>query len=288
MQYTYTAPGIIDATITRAMGELVVTADDVDEVSVDVTPTQADRPADVRAAENTAVDFADGRLTITQKRENVLRTWVNKGWSIDVHVRVPRRSRLDVKSSYGNIRVRGPIGPSSLATAYGDISAGDVAQLTAKTTHGEISLERVSGTTGLTGTTLLVGEVYGNATLKASQGNIAVGLVMGQLAAVSGFGNIDVRTVMGGVQARTAHGKIRVTDAVSGTARLEASYGDIEVGIRRGTVTWLDLDAKSGAVRNELDVAVPEPQNDDGAADRLKVTARTSYGSVRAFRAAVL
>lgn len=289
MQYTYAAPGAIDATIKLAMAELVVTADDVDEVTVEITPTRADRAADVRAAENTAVDFADGRLTITQKRESVLSTWVNKGWSIDVHVRLPRRSRLDVKSAYGNIRVRGSIGPSSLTTAFGDITAGDVAELTAKTSHGEVSVERVSGTSALTGTSLLVGEVYGNATAKCSHGNVAVGLVMGQLAAASGYGNIDVGTLMGGVEARAGHGKIRVSDAVSGTARLETSYGDIEVGIRRGTVTWLDLDTKSGAVRNELDAAGPELQNeDDAAADRLQVTARTNYGSVRAFRAAVL
>jgi DUF4097 and DUF4098 domain-containing protein YvlB len=287
MQYAYAASGIIDATIALAMGELVVTAEDVDEVTVDVTPTRPDRAADVRSAENTAVDFADGRLTVTQKRENLLSTWVNKGWSIDVHVRVPKRSRLDVKSSYGNIRVRGPIGPSSLTTAYGDITAGDVAELTAKTVHGEISLERVSGTSGLTGSSVLVGEVYGNATIKATQGNVAVGLVMGQLAVASGYGNIDVRTVMGDVQARAAYGKIRLGDAVSGTASLETSFGDIEVGIRQGTLTWLDLDAKGGAVRNELDAAGPEPQG-DGTADRLKVTARTNHGSVRAFRAAVL
>jgi DUF4097 and DUF4098 domain-containing protein YvlB len=287
MQYAYAASGIIDATIALAMGELVVTAEDVDEVTVDVTPTRPDRAADVRSAENTAVDFADGRLTVTQKRENLLSTWVNKGWSIDVHVRVPKRSRLDVKSSYGNIRVRGPIGPSSLTTAYGDITAGDVAELTARTVHGEISLERVSGTSGLTGSSVLVGEVYGNATIKATQGNVAVGLVMGQLAVASGYGNIDVRTVMGDVQARAAYGKIRLGDAVSGTASLETSFGDIEVGIRQGTLTWLDLDAKGGAVRNELDAAGPEPQG-DGTADRLKVTARTNHGSVRAFRAAVL
>ena len=42
------------------------------------------------------------------------------------------------------------------------------------------------------------------------------------------------------------------------------------------------------ALCNELDVAGPETQNDEGTADRLKVTARTNYGSVRAFRAVVL
>jgi DUF4097 and DUF4098 domain-containing protein YvlB len=286
MQYTYAASGAIDAAINLAMGELVVTADDVDEVTVEITPTQSDRPADVRAAENTAVDFADDRLTITQKRGNLLSTLVNKSWSIDVHVRVPRRSRFNVKSSYGNVRIRGPIGRSSLATSYGDITAGDVAELTAKTSYGEVRLDRVSGTTALTGTSLLIGEVYGDATVKSSHGNVAVGLVAGQLAAASGYGNIDVRTVMGDLEARAGHGKVLVSDAVSGTAQLETSYGDIEVGIRQGTLTWLDLDAKGGTVRNELNVAGPDSQDDDDTTDRLKVTARTNYGSVRAFRAA--
>ncbi|GAB3262030.1 DUF4097 family beta strand repeat-containing protein [Arthrobacter pigmenti] len=288
MQYTYSASGTIDATINLAMGELVVTADDVDNVTVDITPTRADRPADVRAAENTAVDFDDGLLSITQKRENMVSTWVNKSWSIDLHVRVPKRSRFKVKSSYGNIRIRGLLGPSSLTTSFGNITAGDVAELTAKTSHGEISIERVSGTTGLTATSLRVGEVYGNATFKSSQGNVVVSLVMGQLSAASGHGSIDVGTVMGDIEVRAAHGKIRVNDAVSGSGRLDTSYGDIEVGIRRGTLTWLDLDTKGGAVRNELDTAGTEPGGDDDSDDRLRVTARTNYGSVRAFRAAVL
>lgn len=288
MQYAYAAPDAIDARINLAMGELVVTADDIDEVTVDVTPTQADRPADVRAAETTVVDFADGRLTITQKRENLLSTWMNKSWSIDVHVRVPKLSRLEAKSAYGNIRVRGSIGPSSLATSYGNIAAGEVAGLTAKTAHGEISLERVSGNTELAGSSLLVGEVYGNATVKSSHGNVTVGVIMGQLAVASGYGTIDVRTLMGELDARAAHGKIRVSDAVSGEARLVTSFGDIEVGIRQGSITWLDLDATSGTVRNELDVATADAADDDGITDRLKVTARTNYGSVRAFRAAVL
>lgn len=288
MQYNYAASDVIEATINLAMGELQITAGDVDEVTVDVIPTQADRPSDVRAAGNTAVDFADGRLTITQKRENLISTWVNKSWSIDVHVRVPARSRFTVKSSYGNIRVRGPIGPSSLITSYGSITAGDVAELSAKTSHGEISVERLSGTSGLSGSSVEIGEVYGNATVKTAHGNIAVDLVMGQLNAASGYGNIGVRALMGDVDARASHGKIRVSDAVGGNAWLETSYGDIEVGIRKGTLTWLDLDTKSGAVRNELDAAGAEQPNDDETGDRLKVTARTNYGGVRAFRAAVL
>lgn len=284
MYYTYEAPGAVDAVINLAMGELVVTADDVDTITVDVTPTKADRPADVRAAENTEVDFAAGRLTITQKRESLISTWVNKGWSIDVHVRVPKRSRIQAKSAYGNIRVVGLIGPSSLNASYGDITAGDVAELSAKAAYGDVVVDRVSGTTRLTGTTVRVGEVYGEATAKSTQGNLSTGLVMGRLEAISAHGRIDVRTLMGELDARSAHGKIRVDEAVSGSATLNVNYGDIQIGIREGSLTWLDLDSKQGAVRNELDALPDAPADDDG--DRLKITARAGYGSVRVFRAA--
>lgn len=284
MHYRYEAHGAIDADITLAMGELVVTADDVDTITVDVTPTKADRPADVRAAENTEVDFASGRLTVTQKRESLISTWVNKGWSIDVNVRVPKRSRIQAKSANGNIRVFGLIGPSSLTASYGDITAGDVAELNAKTAYGDVVVERVSGATRLTGTTVRVGEVYGEATVKCTQGSISTGLVMGRLEAVSAQGRIDVRTLMGELDARSAHGKIRIDEAVSGAATLSVSHGDIQVGIRKGSLTWLDLDSKQGAVRNELD-ALPEAPADDAASDQLRVTARAGYGSVRVFRA---
>ncbi|GAA3709198.1 DUF4097 family beta strand repeat-containing protein [Zhihengliuella alba] len=298
MHHAYPAQGPVEAAINLQMAELVITADDVDEITVDVAPTQADRAADVRSAENTEVSFADGRLSIVQRRENLISTWVNKGWFIDVHVRVPRRSRLDVRSAYGNIRVLGLIGPSTLVTAYGDIAAGDVAELEAKTSHGEIAVERASGTSRLSASSVRVGEVYGDTTAKASHGNVSLGMVMGEAQAVSGYGNIDVRTLMGRLQARSAHGRIRIDDAVHGAAGLDVGYGDIEVGIREGSLTWLDLDSKQGAVRNELQ---PSTASRDGAAqtvgedpgdaesdDRLEIVARTTYGSVRAYRAAVL
>lgn len=288
MRYTFDATNAIDATATLMMGELVITASDVTEVTVDVEPTQPDHPSDVRAAENTAVDFSNGRLTVIQKRENLVSTWVNKSWSIDVHIRVPKRSRFEVKSSYGNIRVRGHLGRSTLTTSYGNITAGDADELTAKTSHGEITLDRAGGTTSLTATSVSISEVYGNAKVKCSQGHAVVGLVMGHLEVVSSFGNIEARRLMGDIDARTAHGIIRIGDGISGDATLVTSHGDIEVGIRQGTLTWLDLDTKAGSVRNELIAAEDQNDDDDGTPDRLKVTARTNHGSVRAFRAAVL
>lgn len=288
MQYTFKATDTVDTTIQLAMGEVTVTADDVDEVTVDVSPTQPGRPADVRAAENTAVDFSDNRLGIRQKRETILRTWITRSWSVDVLVRVPRGSRLNVTSSYGNIRIHGGIGPSSLTTSYGDISVGETTDLNARTTYGEISVERISGTASLTGSSLLLGEVNGTAVAKSSHGNLSADLVLGTLNAASGTGNIEIRTLMGELEARAGYGRIRIADAVSGTAHLAATHADVEVGIRPGTLAWLDLDTRNGTVRNELDTAVPAPGNDgDGTADRLKVTARSTHGSIRAFRAAV-
>lgn len=288
MHYTFDATSPIDAVVTLMMGELVITADDVTEVTVDVEPTQPDRPADVRAAENTAVDLSNGRLTVIQKRENLVSTWVNKSWSIDVHIRVPKRSRFEAKSAYGNIQVRGPLGRSSLTTSYGSIAAGDADELAAKTSYGEINVDRASGTTSLTGSSVSVGEVYGNVKVKCSQGAAVVDLVMGHLEVVSSFGNIEVRKLMGDIDARTAHGVVRIGDGVSGDATLVTSHGDIEVGIRQGTLTWLDLDTKAGTVRNELSATEPQGDDDGDTADRLKVTARTNHGSVRAFRASAL
>ena len=78
------------------------------------------------------------------------------------------------------------------------------------------------------------------------------------------------------VGAKTKYGQVRVHDAVRGSLDLETAYGTVEAGVREGTAAWLEIEAKSGRVRNLLTAT-------DGPADSgetVEIRARTSYGNV--------
>src|SRR5437764_268147 len=80
-----------------------------------------------------------------------------------------------------------------------------------------------------------------------------VGASSGHLRIKTANGNITVQCAGGDVDAKTASGNIRLAEVVRGSIDLETTAGELEIGIREGTAAWLNLDSKTGMVRNELD-----------------------------------
>ena len=82
---------------------------------------------------------------------------------------------------------------------------------------------------------------------------------------------------------RSAYGGVRVRDLVRGAARIEASYGAVHLGVRKGTAVWLDASSQHGAVRSDL-ASDPGPATDEEA---LKLRVNTTYGDIIIQRSAV-
>ncbi|KMM46566.1 hypothetical protein CWIS_04525 [Cellulomonas sp. A375-1] len=69
---------------------------------------------------------------------------------------------------------------------------------------------------------------------------------------------------------------MRVREAARGVVQVDGSYGDVSIGVRRGTAVWLDASSRHGVVRTAL-------ANDSGPApdeEALEVRVRTGYGSI--------
>ena len=79
---------------------------------------------------------------------------------------------------------------------------------------------------------------------------------------------------------RSAYGVVRVAELARGSARIEVSYGGVDVGVRRGTAVWLDAVSQHGVVRTDLS-ASPGPADDD---ETLELHIRTGYGDVTIHR----
>ena len=84
-----------------------------------------------------------------------------------------------------------------------------------------------------------------------------------------------------GVGAKTANGSIRVGEVVRGSVVIETAAGGLDVGIRPGTVAWVDADSRFGRVHNTLGATgSPDPSE-----EAVEIRARTAYGDIVIHRA---
>ncbi|MEV6982789.1 DUF4097 family beta strand repeat-containing protein [Sphaerisporangium sp. NPDC051017] len=294
----FDTPEPILAIIDMATATIRINASDRADTVVEIRPTDEHSDADVRAAENTQVDYADGRLLVRTAKDRAAPTsgwglsldrlveapanWARSllpGWggSVDVTIDLPAGSRLEAKTAAG-LRCRGPLGEVAFTTSYGDIRVEQAGRLRLKTTYGDITVDRAAGHAEVTTTDgdIRIGEIDGSAVVKTSHGDSRLGEVTGELRLNTAYGDITVDRALAGVAAKTAYGSVRIREVVSGSVVLETTGGGLELGIREGTAAWLDLSSKYGTVDVSLD-----PSDGPGRSEEvIEVRAHTTYGDI--------
>ncbi|MBO0826264.1 MAG: DUF4097 family beta strand repeat protein [Streptosporangiales bacterium] len=280
---TFQTPEPIAVTIDMAAGSVRVAASDRTDTVVDVRPYSDSSDADVRAAAETGVDYAGGRLTVKGPK-----SWVRSvfgpgaGPAIDVVVELPQGSSLDL-TSWTDLTADGRLGDVTVRTALGDIRLEATGELRAKTSMGDITVGRIDGGADLdtSAGAVRIGRIDGSAVVKASAGGLSVGEVAGDLRLHTSHGDISVERALASVVAKTAAGGIRVDEAVRGRVDLATSYGDVTVGVPEGTAAWLDVNSRTGRVRSELEASTT-PRGGD---ETVEIRARTQYGEILIRRA---
>ena len=125
-----------------------------------------------------------------------------------------------------------------------------------------------------------IGIVDGALRLKGSDAGIDVGSVSGVADIATSSGVVHLGDPGPALTVRSAYGPVRIGDLNGGTARIEASYGAVTLGIRSGTAVWLDAASQHATVRNELAAATGPIE---GEASQ-EVYARTGYGDITVHR----
>jgi hypothetical protein len=284
---TFDTPQPIAVTIDLFIGHVEVIASDRTDTVVEVRPTDAAKRDDVRAAQETEVDFAAGTLTVKGptgwRMYAPPNAWRNP--SIDVTVEVPAGSRLRGTAHVCRFLVSGELGQCELKTSVGDMqleTAGPLDLQTVGNITVESAVSRASVTSG--SGTVRIREVDGTAVVKHSNGDTTIGEVTGDLRVNAANGNITVERLRGSVTAKAATGNIRVGDASRGTVRLETSLGELEVGIHPGTAAYLDVNTKVGTLQNLLESAEQPEQSEE----TVYVYARNSVGNIIIRRASAV
>jgi hypothetical protein len=274
----FETPQPIAITVELFLGQVEIIASDRTDTVVEVRPSDGAKKDDVRAAQETEVDFAAGNLTVKAP------TWWTKmnilfgaNPSIDVTIEVPTGSRLHGTAHMCRFLVTGELGECELKCHVGNLQLDEVGPLKLQTSAGNVTVDQVMGSASITTNGIVrVREINGSAVVKNTHGDSTIHEVAGDLQVNAAHGNITVERPRSSVTAKTANGSIRVGDAARGTLRLETAAGELEVGIHRGSAAYLDVHTKSGAFQNLMESAAQPTQGEE----TVHVYARNSFGNI--------
>jgi DUF4097 and DUF4098 domain-containing protein YvlB len=274
----------ISLSVELGVGDIRIDATDRTDTIVEVRPSDPTSKADVAAAEQTRVDFANGHLVVSGPTG--WRRWMphRGGESIDVSIALPTGSAVRAEVGVASARCSGRLGDCRFKAGVGDITLEEAGALELKTGVGDITVEGIVGRTEVvTGSgAIRIGRIDGAAVAKNSNGDTWIGEVTGEARVSAGNGAIAIEVAHEGVVAKSANGDVRLGDVARGAAVAQSAFGTVEVGIRDGVAAWLDLHTRFGHVQNDLEAAGSPGSGED----TVEVHASTSYGDIAIRRSA--
>lgn len=270
----------IDLSIEMSHAVVHVIATHRTDTVVAVNPSDRHRPQDVEAAENTAVDLANGTLSISGPRPRGI-AWHLVGWkrggSVDVTVELPEGSSLRAEAGFADFRSDGRLDDVEVKTGAGDVRLDQTGALRVRTSAGQVTVEEASGPAEIMAAgDMTIGALTGDAAVKNLNGKTWIGRVGGTVRVKSANGHVTIEDAGGDVTVKTANGDIQLGQVARGSVSIETASGALKIGVKEGTAAWIDAATKFGRVRNNLTSA----DDPEGSPETVQVRARTKFGDV--------
>src|SRR6478735_3464680 len=138
---TFDTPSPISIRLDVSGGSVTVVAGARTDTVVTVRPTNERKAADIQAAEQTRVEYADGRLVLTSPRRARL-LFMGTMPSVEIELLVPEGSALEAALTAGAVDCEGRLGDVRIDNRYGDIRIDSAATLHARTSAGDVTVSR--------------------------------------------------------------------------------------------------------------------------------------------------
>jgi DUF4097 and DUF4098 domain-containing protein YvlB len=212
----FDTPAPIATVLHIPAGRVRFIAADRTDTAVEVLPVNAAKGRDVKAAEQTTVEYADGVLRIEAPAKN---QYVGPSGSIEVTVQLPAGSRIEAKAASAELRAVGRLGDVVFDGAYHQIKIDEAASVRLIATDGDVEVGRLGGPAEISttrGDIRIAEAVRGTVVLRTQSGDISIGAAAG---------------VSASLDAGTAYGRVGNDLKNDGTAELDihatTSHGDI-------------------------------------------------------------
>lgn len=213
--------GPISVVLDIPAGRIRFVAGDRADATVQVLPAQASKKRDVKAAEQTGVEYRDGVLRIATADPH--RIFGSSG-ALDVTVELPAGSRVEGRAGAAELRSTGRLGEVVFEGGYRTVDLDETAGARLKVHTGDVAVARLTGPAQIStgkGDITVAEAGAGEVELRAESGTISVTAAAGvsaTLDAGTGYGrisnalkNVDGAAAVLTVKATTAHGDITAT-----------------------------------------------------------------------------
>jgi DUF4097 and DUF4098 domain-containing protein YvlB len=185
---------------------------------VEVRPADASRSRDVKAAEQTRAEYADGVLRIESPARH---QFLGASGSVEVTVGLPAGSRAEVTAAAAEFRAVGRLGEITFEGAQGEVKVDEAAAVRVTTSAGDVTVGRLTGPAEITtakGDIRITEAVRGRVVLGTQAGEVAVTAAAGVSA------TLDAATTYGRI-----HNSLSNTEGSEAPLRIRATtaYGDI-------------------------------------------------------------
>ncbi|WP_405874180.1 DUF4097 family beta strand repeat-containing protein [Streptomyces sp. NBC_00005] len=213
----FDTPAPISAVLDIPAGRIRFIAADRADTTVEILPADASNGRDVKAAQQTTVEYGDGVLRIeTAPAKNRV---LGHSGSIEVTVQLPAGSRVQAKTDSTELRGVGRLGDIAFDGAYRQIKIDEAASLRLTAIDGDVEVGRLGGPAEIStarGSIRIAEAVRDTLVLRTQSGDISITAAAGVSAALD---------------AGTGHGRVSNALKNDGTTELDiratTSHGDI-------------------------------------------------------------
>jgi DUF4097 and DUF4098 domain-containing protein YvlB len=203
--HTFTTPAPITAVLDIPAGRVQLIAADRADTTVEVTPANTTKNRDLKAAEQTTVDYTDGVLRIQTTTKN---QYLGPSGSIEVTIKLPTGSNIEAKTASTELRTVGRLGEITFEGAHRQIKLDETTNLNLTAVDGDIEIGRLGGPAQIStarGDITITEATTGELLLNTHSGDITIGAATGISATLN---------------AATPHGRITNTLKNDGTPNL--------------------------------------------------------------------
>ncbi|MFJ8465525.1 DUF4097 family beta strand repeat-containing protein [Streptomyces swartbergensis] len=213
----FATPAPVSAVLDIPAGRVQFIAADRADTTVEVLPADPSKSRDTKTAEKTAVAYADGVLRVTAPASG--NQLFGPSGAVEVTVRLPAGSRVEVKADSAELRGVGRLGDVVFDGAYRQIKIDEAASVRLTAIDGDVEVGRLGGPAEIStarGDIRIAEAVRGEVVLRTQSGDISVGAAAGVSAALdagTGYGRVSNSLKNDGtaeldIHATTSHGDI--------------------------------------------------------------------------------
>lgn len=285
----FETPSPIAVTLDLYVADVRFAVSDRTDTIVEVRPSDPAKAADVKAADNTRVEYDAAARTLSIVSRKPLNRFVTfsskRPESIDVLIQLPSDSEVRGEADLGDFQSDGVLGAVVLKTDLGAVRLAETGPLNLRNGVGVITVEAVSGSVQVHASSgdVRIGAVDGTVEVSNSNGKVLLGLATGAVNIKTSNGALSVDRALADITAESANGAVRIGEVVRGKVSATSKNGSVEVGVRDGSAVWLELNTGVGRVYNELESSDAPEAGEPG--DKVEVRAATKLGDITVRRA---